>query len=128
MKKVRWILGFVGICIVAFAAGIVAGFIKNGVEDIADEASEASFDEAQIVMEEEETVEYMPKRLRHYLVESDGDYIVLAEVFDDESTNVVERMEFNTSVLPKSDIMLLEEGMTFEEKDDALLMIENFTS
>jgi hypothetical protein len=128
MKKMRWILGFVGICIVAFATGIVAGFVKNGICDMTKATNEPVTEGAIKVMEEEETVEYAPKKLDHYLVESDGSYITLAEVFVDESKNVVEIMQFNTSVLPKADIMLLEEGMVFEEKDEALLMIENFVS
>ena len=128
MKSLRWILGFVGICIVAFAAGIVAGFVKNGACDMTEATNEPVTEVAIKVMEEAATVEYAPKKLDYYLVESDGSYITLVEVFDDESKKVVEIMQFNTSVLPKADIMLLEEGMIFEEKDEALLMMENFVS
>ena len=128
MSKARWILRFVGICIVAFAAGIVTGFIKNDVRKPDAVATEEIKEEAQLVMEEEETLIYLPKKLRHYLVTSDGDYITLVEVFDDESKNVLETMQFNTSVLPKADVILLKQGMIFEDKDEALLMIENFVS
>ncbi len=128
MRKARWILRLMGICTVAFAAGIVTGFIKNGVEEAREEASEGITYEVKTVMEEEETLIYSPKRLKHYLVISDGGYIELSEVFDDESENVIEVAEFNPSVLPMDDIVLLKEGIIFSDKDEALLMIENFVS
>ncbi len=128
MKKARWILRFLGICIVAFAAGIVTGFIKNGVEENRESPTEEMAGEVRAVITEEETVMYSPKKFKYYLVMSDGDCIALSEVFDDDSENVIEVAEFNPSVLPVSDIELLKEGLTFTDKDEALLMIENFVS
>lgn len=127
MKKVRWGLRFLCVCVVAFAMGIVTGFVKNnigGEKEMPDDVGE----NAQIVIGEEETLFYALKAVEHYFVVSEGDYIYLTEVFNDSSENVIETVEINKSVLPISDIMLLEEGLTFSDKDEALMMIENFVS
>ena len=128
MKKAGWILRFTGICIVAFAAGIITGFIKNGAEEVPRATEGEREEKVQHVSVEEETLLYMPKKLKSYKVVSRGDLISLCEVFEDESENVIERAEFNPSVLPVEDIELLKEGIVFADKDEALLMIENFVS
>lgn len=128
MKKAGWILRFTGICIVAFAAGIITGFIKNGAEEVLPATEGEREEKVQHVSVEEETLLYMPKKLKCYKVVSRGDLISLCEVFEDESENVIEMAEFNPSVLPVGDIELLKEGIVFADKDEALLMIENFVS
>lgn len=128
MKKAGWILRFAGICIVAFAAGIITGFIKNGAKEVPRATEGEGIEKMQHVSVEEETLLYMPKKLKGYKVTSEGTLISLSEVFEDESENVIERAEFNPSVLPVGDIELLKEGIVFESRDEALLMIENFVS
>ncbi len=128
MKNVRWFLRFFGICIVAFAAGIVTGFIKNEVNNKPEIVTEPIFENAQAVIVEEETLEYKESEFLHYLVQSNGNLVLLEKVFTDGKRELVESYTVNTSVLPKADITLLEEGMSFAEKEEALLMIENFVS
>ena len=128
MKSIRWVLRFLGICIVAFAAGIVTGFIKNEIRNSNESVTEEFYENVQPVIVEEATVEYKAKEFEHYLVKCDEECIILAEVFDDGSTQTVESFTINKSVLPKEDVALLEDGMSFREKEEALMMIENFVS
>lgn len=128
MKGVRWILSFLGVCIVAFAAGIVTGFIKNEVKNNEIPETEPIFESARAVIYEEETLPHKESEFLHYLVQCNGNFVVLEKVFTDGKCEVVESYAINTSVLPKADIALLEEGMSFTEKEEALLMIENFVS
>lgn len=128
MKSMRWVLRFLGICVVAFAAGIVTGFIKNEIKSNGESVTEEYYENVQAVIVEEATLEYKAKEFVHYLVHCDGDCIMLSEVFDDGSKETVESFAINTSVLPKEDVALLKQGMSFEDKEEALMMIENFVS
>lgn len=128
MKKIRWGLKFLGICVVAFSAGIVAGFIKNGESYKETDSTDGIVENAHIVTVEEATLPYMRKVFLCYKVSSAGESIKLAEVYDDGTEQVIEVFEFNPTVLPISDIELLKNGINFEDRDEALIMIENFVS
>ena len=128
MKSIRWVLRFLGICIVAFAAGIVTGFIKNEIKSNSESVTENHYENVQAVIVEEATLEYRTKELVDYFVHCDSEVIMLSKVFDDGSKEMVESFAINTSVLPIEDVALLKKGMSFEEKEEALMMIENFVS
>lgn len=127
MKKIPWVTCFVAVCIIAFASGIVTGFIKTKMQSF-QTPSEEEKEAVQSVLEEEETLFYSPvEEVKDYVVISKGDYIILTEVTDSSET-VVEIIEINKSVLPGEDVALLEKGISFSDKNEALMMIENFVS
>lgn len=127
MKKMQWGICFFVICVVAFAMGIITGFLKNSIREKSFE-EEIEIDAAKSVIAEEETVTQRAVERICYTVICRGDDIVLLENFSDGSEIEVESTPMNKSVLPKEDIILLEEGITFSNKEDALIMIENFVS
>lgn len=128
MKDKHWALRFLLVCFLAFGLGIATGFIKsNIVRHTTPEPTELW--DARSVVNEAESVEHRESvQFLCYRVHCAGDSIVLSEVFSDNSENIIETAQLNRSVLPKGDIQLLEEGITFEDKDEALMMIENFVS
>ncbi len=127
MKKMQWGICFFVICVVAFAMGIITGFLRNSIKE-QDFEEDIEPHAAKSVIAEEETVTQRVVERICYTVISYGEDIVLLENFSDGSEVTLESTPMNKSVLPKEDIVLLEEGINFENKDEALMMIENFVS
>lgn len=125
MKKTHFGLLLTGICLAAFLGGVATGYVKNK-HRVGEISPDSDMVRAAII--EEETVLHEPNEVDFYEVTSSGDFIVLYEVFSDNTKNELERTYFNTSVLPKDDISLLSEGLSFSDKEDALMMMENFVS
>lgn len=128
MRKKSLAVWFPVICSAAFVLGTFAGFVKVYLKNGNEVQNVPEADAAKMVIEEEETLIPREKTTLHYVVSIDGGSLVLLQVFDDNSENVVESADINKSVLPKNDILLLEKGIVFSDKDEALMMMENFVS
>lgn len=125
MKKIYWGLLFAGVCAMAFSGGVLAGVIKSKVKE---KPTEPVAESVKAVISEEETVPDYADESVYYIVRTEGDYIILATVSSSGTETEIERAQINKKVLPVEDVELLEEGLTFDVKDEALMMIENFVS
>lgn len=115
------------VCVAAFAAGIFTGYIRSKV-NVEDER--VTVENVQAAANEEESV---PKveiaaKTEYYQVKSADDYIFLYEIFDNNTKKELERAEINMVVLPQSDIEQLKEGISFTEKEEALMVMESLIS
>ncbi len=128
MKKLPWGVVFLILCVMAFSMGIVTGFVKAKLNNVKNETPLPEEAVKSVLVEEETLVFATEKETLYYVVVSQGDFIFIREAFSDNSEKVIEMIEINKSVLPEEDIALLEEGMRFETKSEALMMVENFVS
>lgn len=122
MKKTYVGLIITGACLTAFVGGIMAGYFNSR-----EKTPEAENNVTPVIIE----AETLPKEEKipdRYEIQLEGGYIVLHEVFDDNTKKEIERAEINTNVLPTQDVKLLKEGIVLQYKDEALMMIENFVS
>lgn len=121
MRKIHY--GFIigGVCIVALLSGIASGFMKNS-------ARQKDFVNIKSVAAEEETALYHDKEHDYYELIIDGNYLYMHEVFSDNSKRNIEKAEINIAVLPQSEVEALKKGVKFEEKEEALMIMECFVS
>lgn len=112
---------------VAFVLSLSGGMLIGYVNTPKDE-SEMPAENVTPVAIEEETLLHAQKTVTHYKVTVTDDCIILCEVFSDDTETELERAEINTSVLPKEDVKILKDGVAFADKDEALMLIENFVS
>lgn len=116
-------MAFAAAFAISISVGAVSGYIqrnRNTGEKISDKIKEVALEEETLIKNE--------KAVTHYIVTLNESCIVLQEVFDDETKNELERVAINTSVLPKNDVKVLSEGVAFTDKEEALILIENFVS
>lgn len=124
MKKAKVGIIITSVCVVAFLAGITTGFLKNRRER---EVVPPYVEKAQAAMGEEETVEEIAS-VECYRVKAEGDYVLLYEVFDDNTKTEIERLIIDKKILPKDEIEIFEKGIDFFEKEEALMVMESLIS
>lgn len=123
MKKRSFCLMGIGAVAISLTAGILYGNLKN-----TDNSENVKTEKVKAVTVEEESVLYDGKQIKYYEVKTEGNNIVLSKVFLDETREEEERTEINESVLPKSDVEILKDGIKFANREEALMLIENFIS
>lgn len=124
----------IAVCAAAFGGGVFAGYVRDTSRDIEESAppSRESMRLAEALpRDEEESVPLFvtPEKLTdHYEVKTSGDYIIVCEVYTDNTKTEIERAPIETSMLLSEDKRMLERGINVSEFDEAMLMVEDFTS
>ncbi|MGM9551335.1 MAG: hypothetical protein ACI3XA_03675 [Clostridia bacterium] len=124
MRKGLW---FGAICVIAFIGGITAGFISSRIS--LKEPIHATEERVEAVNNEEETLPHtVTKETDYYYVCIEGESLVVFEVFDDNTQEEIGRTFVEYANIPQSDKVALSEGIAFEEREEALMLIEDFVS
>ena len=114
------------VCMVAFISGIITGYVRNRGEK---EDNILPSENVQAVLGEEETAErIVAKKAEYFRIKASEDYVMLYEVFNDKTENEIERCKVDKSFLPDSEAKILEEGIDFFDKEEALMVMESFIS
>lgn len=109
------------VCVVAFIGGIGTGYLKgkkNKREEPVENVKEA--------VNEDESVPL--KKEGYYRVQTSENYIYLYEVFDDDTKTEIGKTLINDIFLPKDEEDMLKEGIDFNDKEEALMVMESLTS
>ena len=126
MKNKRFGSIVFSVCMVAFVSGIITGYMKNREEK---EEDILPSENVQAVLGEEETAErIVVKEAEYFRIKASEDYVMLYEVFNDKTENEIERCRVDKSFLPESEVQILEEGIDFFDKEEALMVMESFIS
>lgn len=126
MKNKRFGSIVFSVCMVAFVSGIITGYMKNREEK---EEDILPSENVQAVLGEEETAErIVVKEAEYFRIKASEDYVMLYEVFNDKTENEIERCRVDKSFLPESEVQILEEGIDFFNKEEALMVMESFIS
>lgn len=124
----------IAICAAAFGGGLLTGYVKNERRgDIQDAAPmQEAVKTAETVQEKEITTFSIPepteKRIDHYEIKLSGDYIVVCEVYTNNTKTEIERAEIESNMLLQADKKMLEDGINVTDFDDAMLKVEDFVS
>ena len=119
-------------CAIAFSGGIFAGYIKNRDDRPKKETPENV--PVNVVSEktqyETPTQRETEKRdeILNYLVALSGDELEVYEVYESGKREKIEGAAIENGNLRKDDREMLEKGISVYERDEALMMIEDFIS
>lgn len=122
------------ICALAFGGGLLAGYVndKKEVSLHEKEPLQESMKTAETVREKETPDFRIPepteKRIAYYEIRLSGDYIVVFEVYTDNTKSEIERAEIESDMLLHHDRKMLEDGINVSDFDDAMLIVEDFVS
>ena len=119
-------------CAIAFSGGILAGYIKNRDERPKKETPE----NVPVNVVSEKTQYELPTQretekkdeILNYLVVLNGDELGAYEVYDSGKRVKIESAAIENGNLRKDDREMLEKGISVYERDEALMMIEDFIS
>ena len=119
-------------CAIAFSGGIFAGYIKNRDDRPKKETPENV--PVNVVSEktqyETPTQRETEKRdeILNYLVALNGDELEVYEVYESGKRAKIESAAIENGNLRRDDREMLEKGISVYERDEALMMIEDFIS
>lgn len=124
----------IAVCAAAFGGGLLAGYVKD--ERRGNMREDAPLQEAvktaEAVQEKEIATFSVPepteKRIDRYEIKLSGDYIVVCEVYTDNTKTEIERAEIESGMLLQADKKMLEDGINVTDFDDAMLKVEDFVS
>ena len=119
-------------CAIAFSGGILAGYIKNRDERPKKETPEnvpvnVVSEKTQYELRTQRETEKKDEIL-NYLVVLNGDELGAYEVYDSGKRVKIESAAIENGNLRKDDREMLEKGISVYERDEALMMIEDFIS
>ncbi len=117
----KYVIIVSGVCAAAFLCGIGAGYMRFRSSEKELKVGENIEVEAK---EESEVI----KEIDYYQVRAKENYIIVYQFYKDDTKDVILMSEMNMSVLPKEDLSMLKTGINFPEKEEALMMMENFVS
>lgn len=116
----------------SFGGGLLAGYLNDGqrhTDDARQVVQEAVKEETYVA---EMSTFYVPESTErttdHYEIRLSGDYIVVFEVYTDNTEREIERAEIEGEMLLASDREMLEEGINVTDFDEAMLKVEDFVS
>ncbi len=125
MKKVNPVLIIASVCAVAFLGGIGTGYLRGRKPT---NSTEGSTENVKAVVKEEESVPQVINSVECYRVINEDRYILLYEVFTDDTLKEVQRANIENVYLPKEERETLMEGIDFYNKEEALMVMESFIS
>lgn len=119
-------------CAIAFGGGIFAGYLKNKEDEPQKEKTEnvpvnVVSEKADYVLPTQRETEEEDEVL-NYRVILEGDELAVYEVYTSGKETKIESAETESGVLRSEDRRMLEKGISVYERDEALMMIEDFIS